>query len=284
MHKVARKLLRAVANYDPSYYDMYADPNEAFFARLYVERIARAAADAGLHPPATLLEAGCQTGRLAIPLATFGFQVTGIDTSGFALRRARHHARAAGVEAAFLQGDLMEVLQRQPPPQYDIVVCAEVIYLAQDLRAMAQVLAGAVRPGGLLCISHRPMCYYLIEALRHGYLATARRVLEQREGRFEGPFPERGEYNWQDEAGLRRLYNELGLRQIALYPIDRCAWLSGVNVSELTEAEREAWLEMELRAGDPSATCSRYVLVVASQPHHRDTEKQSTEAQKRNHQ
>ena len=267
MHNVARKLLRAVANYDPAYYDMYADPNEAFFARLYVERIARAAADAGIHPPSTLLDAGCQTGRLAIPFATFGFQVTGIDTSGFALRRAQHHARAAGVEAMWVQGDLMQVLRRQPVRQYDIVVCAEVIYLAQDIRAMAQVLSDAVRPGGLLCISHRPVSYYLIEALRHGDLATARRVVEQREGHFEGPFPERGEYNWQDEADLRRLYRELGLGEVALYPIDRCAWLSGVNVSQLTEAEREAWLELELRTDDPSALCSRYVLVIATKPH-----------------
>ena len=269
MHNVARKVLRAVANYDPAYYDMYADPNEAFFARLYVERIARAAADAGIHPPATLLDAGCQTGRLAIPFAKCGFQVTGIDTSGFALRRAKHHARDAGVAAAFVQGDLMEVLRRSPQPQYDLVVCAEVIYLTHDLRAMAQVLADAVRPGGLLCISHRPVAYYLIEALRHGDAATARRVLEQREGHFEGPFPERGDYNWQDATDLRRLYNELGLREVALYPIDRCAWLSGVNVSQLTEAQRDAWLEMELHAGEPSATCSRYVLVIATKPHHR---------------
>ena len=268
MGRVVRKVLRAVADYDPAYYDMYADPNEAFFARVYVERIIRAADEAGIRPPATLLEAGCQTGRLAIPFAQRGFRVTGIDTSGFALRRARRHARAAGVEATFVRGDLMEVLRREPRSQYDVVACAEVIYLAPDVRAMVEVLAGAVRPGGLLCISHRPVSYYLIEALRHGDAATARRVLEDRAGHFEGPFPERGDYNWQDDAELRGLYNALGLREVALYPIDRYAWLSGVNVSRLADAEREAWLAAELSAEVSTAACSRYVLVTAVTPHH----------------
>lgn len=266
MRRLLKKVLRAVANYDPTYYDMYADPNEAFFAQVYVERIARAADESGIHPPATLLEAGCQTGRLAIPFARRGFRVTGIDTSGFALRRARRHARQAGVQAGFVRGDLMQVLPREPRAQYDIVVCAEVIYLAADLRAMAQVLAESVRPGGLLCISHRPVSYYLIESLRRGDAAAARHALEHREGQFEGPFPERGSYNWQDAEGLRELYRELGLREVVLYPIDRYAWLSGVNVSQLASAERTAWFEAELGGSESLTSCSRYVLVIASKP------------------
>ena len=110
MHKTVRKVLRAVADYDPDYYDMYADPSEAMFAQLYLERIRRHAEEAGIRPPAAVLEAGCQAGRLVVPLAQLGFQVTGIDTSGFGLRRAREHAAAAGVRADFLKGDLQEVL------------------------------------------------------------------------------------------------------------------------------------------------------------------------------
>ena len=272
MHQIVRKLLRTVANHDPAYYDMYADPHEACFARLYVERIAHAAAEAGIRQPATLLEAGCQAGRLVVPLAQRGFRVTGIDTSGFALRRARRHARESGVAAAFRRGDLLEVLRRTPGCAYDVVVCAEVLYLAPNFREMVRALAGAVRPGGLLCISHRPVGYYFIEAIRHGDLATALRVLGSREGRFDGPFPERGYYNWQDEADLRRLYGELGFRDVALYPIDRYAWLSGIDVARLTGTEHDAWLELELRSDGLSAVSGRYTLVVAVKPHHRTTE------------
>ena len=39
MKRAVRKILRAVAGYDPDYYDMHDDPNERFFAQLYLERI-----------------------------------------------------------------------------------------------------------------------------------------------------------------------------------------------------------------------------------------------------
>jgi 2-polyprenyl-3-methyl-5-hydroxy-6-metoxy-1,4-benzoquinol methylase len=262
MQKLSRKILRAVADYDPDYYDMYADTNETFFAQLYLARIAQHADAAGIRPPATLLEAGCQAGRLVVPLAKLGFQVTGIDTSGFALRRAREHAKAAGVAATFMRGDLMEVLQGHPQRRYDIVVCAEVVYLSRRYREMVQVLARAVRPGGLLYVSHRTKFYYLLEALRQYDLSTAAAVLS----RSAGPFRDSAYYNWQTEDELRALYGTLGLRWIAMHPIDRFAWLSGVSPAKLTSAQRQQWLELELRSPVETGTCARYVLVVAAVP------------------
>lgn len=286
MQKAVRKILRAVADYDPDYYDMYADPNEAWFARLYVERILRHAAEADIRAPATepgtppaagsatgvpsiedrrptLLEAGCQAGRLVVPLAKRGFQVTGIDTSAFALRRAREHARAAGVTATFVQGDLIKVLRRSPRRRFDIVVCAEVVYLSPQYREMLEALAAAVRPGGLLCVSHRPKFYYLLEALRQYDLATAAEVLRK----SEGPFRDARYYNWQTEEELRALYRSLGLVWIAMHPIDRLAWLGGISLDRLTEEQRGEWLRWELeQPGEAAGTCARYVLVVAAQP------------------
>src|SRR3989338_11478539 len=124
VRKTVRKVLRTVANHDPDYYDMYLDPNEAFFAKLYVEHIMRHATAVGIRPGSTLLEAGCQAGRLVVPFAKLGFEVTGIDRSAFALRRAKAHAQAAGIRASFLRGDVVEIL-RNDHRQYDLVVCAE---------------------------------------------------------------------------------------------------------------------------------------------------------------
>jgi SAM-dependent methyltransferase len=264
-HKLLRKTLRTIAHYDPDYYDMHDDPNEAFFAQYYVERIVRHAEGAGIRPPATVLEAGCQAGRLVVPFAKRGFRVTGIDTSSFALRRAKQHARQAGVEVAFVQGNLTEVIPHQLQ-QYDLVICAEVVYLSSAHRAMLQVLVSAVKPGGLLCVSHRSSAYYLVEALRHRDFEAARIVLSGSEGRFPGPFPEAGCYNWQTEDELRALYKELGLARITLYPIDRFAWLTGTSPSDLTDEERQALLAIESEATEPPATCARYVLVIASKP------------------
>ena len=286
MHKVARKVLRVVADYDPDYYDMYQDPNEALFARLYVERIRRHAEGLGIRPPATepgaprsarggdgsagvggrprpaLLEAGCQAERLAVPFAKLGFRVTGIDTSGFALRRAREHAAAAGVEAEWLKGDLAEVLARHPGRRFDVVVCAEVLYLSPRYRELLRALTEAVRPGGLLCVSHRPRGYYLLEAIRQQDFSSAAEILS----RSEGSFRDSAYYNWQTDAELRTMYDALGLQWIACYPIDRLAWLSGISPSQLTGEQQARWLDLELRLPSGAEGWARYLLVVAAKP------------------
>ena len=121
-----------------------------------------------------------------------------------------------------------------------------------------------IRPGGLLCVSHRPRFYYLLEAARRGDLETAQQVLAGCEGYLEGPG--RGYYNWQTEDELRQLYRDLGLRWITVYPIDHVAWLAQVNPSQLSREQQEAWLQLELQSADGAAMCGRYALVVAAKP------------------
>ena len=111
---------------------------------------------------------------------------------------------------------------------------------------MLEAMAASLRPGGLLCVSHRPGLYYFVESLRHRDLPTARRTFTAREGELPGPFPERGYYNWQSEEELRSLYEGLGLRWVAVYPIDRYSWLSGVSPSRLSSLQQERWLQLEL--------------------------------------
>jgi 2-polyprenyl-3-methyl-5-hydroxy-6-metoxy-1,4-benzoquinol methylase len=262
LRRLTKKFLRAVADYDPDYYDMYADPSEACFAQLYIEQIARHAADAGIRPPARVLEAGCQAGRLVIPLAKLGFEVTGIDTSRFAIRRAQAHARKAGVKATFTHADLQGFLHQRHTPSYDIVTCAEVLYLSPQYRTLLQTLAHAVRPGGLLCVSHRPKWYYLLEALRTGDVATAAHILHDSEGAFR----DSTYYNWQNEEELHRLYASLGLPRIAIEPIDRLAWLSHLSLAQLTPAQQAQWLALERQLPYAVGQWARYLLVIATVP------------------
>ena len=262
--KIVKKLLRAVADYDPDYYDMHDDADEALYARLYLEPILSRLREAWILPPAKILDAGCQTGRLLVPLAKHGYAMTGIDTSGFALRRAKRHLQAVGADAELLRGDLMQRIK--PGDRYDAVICAEVLYLSKDYRQMLESLAGALKPGGLLCVSHRTPGYYLLEALRRRHWSAAPRLCESGEGPFESSSGKTDHFNWQTPETLRSVYESLGLGSIRLYPIDRFSWLALQRPSELSPDDQARWFKLETDSPAETGHLARYFLVIAASP------------------
>lgn len=61
------------------------------------------------HPAGRALDLGCGTGTNAITLARYGWQVTGVDFVGRAIRTARRKARQAGVKVDFRLGDVIRL-------------------------------------------------------------------------------------------------------------------------------------------------------------------------------
>src|SRR5208337_3932181 len=59
--------------------------------------------------PGRALDLGCGMGRHAIYLATHGWQVTGLDSAGHALRTARQRADRAGMDIDFVRGDVTRI-------------------------------------------------------------------------------------------------------------------------------------------------------------------------------
>ena len=57
-------------------------------------------------PGGTALELACGTGRLTVPLAERGFDITGLDNSDAMLEAAKAKADTRGVSAAFVLGDM----------------------------------------------------------------------------------------------------------------------------------------------------------------------------------
>ena len=57
----------------------------------------------------SVLELGCGTGRVSIPLARDGLRVTGVDYSDAMLDVARARSAVEGVRATWVQGDMREV-------------------------------------------------------------------------------------------------------------------------------------------------------------------------------
>src|SRR5215212_2491148 len=85
---------------DPLFYDRVVQP-PANSAPFYVDEAVRSGG--------AVLELACGTGRLLVPMAQAGLQVTGVDIVRPMLDRARAKATEAGVAIDLVQGDMRGV-------------------------------------------------------------------------------------------------------------------------------------------------------------------------------
>jgi hypothetical protein len=81
----------------------------------------------GIVPPASLLDAGCGTGRYAVELARRGFAVTGIDRSPALLAEARRRPVETAARVRFESGDLLEL---PAGTDLDAIVCRGVLNIS----------------------------------------------------------------------------------------------------------------------------------------------------------
>ena len=202
MAQFFRKLLRALANYDPSFCDMYEDAHAQVVAADYLRHIRHHVQEQLGNQRLSMLDAGCQAGRLLIPLAQDGHTMIGLDASKFAFRRVRHRVKTHRLAIRLIRGDLAHLPQWIKPASLDAVICTEVLYLCQDYRTLLRLLVEAVKPNGLLFVSHRPTLYYVARALLNGQPDQAAALLE----RSEGPSTDGAYHNWQTPEQLAALY------------------------------------------------------------------------------
>ncbi|MGG2199265.1 MULTISPECIES: class I SAM-dependent DNA methyltransferase [Paenibacillus] len=116
--------------------------------------------------PRTVVDLGCGTGSLAIPLAMLGHEVIGIDLSGDMLTIAQQKADTAQREAPFAKGGKLTLLQQDirewtigKPADAVVSFCDCLNYLLEpdDLAdAFRQTYAG-LAPGGIFAFDmHTP--------------------------------------------------------------------------------------------------------------------------------
>ena len=106
-----------------------------------------------------VLDVPCGIGRVGIPLARLGFDVTGVDISPHLVEEARRKASAYKVSAAsarFVVGDMRELGSSLEAAAFDVVlnVFTSIGYWSEedDLRFFREARA-ATRRGGLLLVS-----------------------------------------------------------------------------------------------------------------------------------
>jgi SAM-dependent methyltransferase len=105
-----------------------------------------------------VLELGCGTGRISVPVAKAGARIVGIDRSGPMLARARQRLRHSRLDASLLRGDIRYLPFRRA--QFHLVMAPYGILQSltreRDLTATLRSVAAVVRRGGLFAIDLVP--------------------------------------------------------------------------------------------------------------------------------
>ncbi len=261
--RLKRNIERHLLGKDPLFHDAYEDPAEQFYARLYLKYLFQTIDKEFRHQSLKILDFGCHTGRLSIPLARAGHQVTGVDSSRFYLKQADRHARQAGVHCRFLRGDGLGLIRRMPPESFDLIVCTEVLYQWKNFQDGVGEFLKALRPGGLLAASHRSRFFYLTQTIREKDFKTAQFLLTHSEGEIRNTY-----FNWQTPQELRTFYEEWGLDILLVRPIGTFSGNGGdgmakfCNLGELAASEREALFDIEAHDSEEFAGLGRYILVI----------------------
>jgi ubiquinone/menaquinone biosynthesis C-methylase UbiE len=107
---------------------------------------------AGAAGPLRALDVGCGTGIQSLRLASFGYQVLGLDTAPRLLARARAKLSAAGYSGArFVNADAVEVPAADA--SFDVAnCCGSTLSLVTHWRRALSEMARCLKPGGRLLL------------------------------------------------------------------------------------------------------------------------------------
>jgi SAM-dependent methyltransferase len=111
-------------------------------------------AERGVCPGASLLDAGCGTGRYAMELSRHAYVVHGIDKSPELVAQALRAADSVATSASFAIGDILE----GRPSRYDAILCRGVLndFIGASARTSAfEMFRRALRPNGVLVLDVR---------------------------------------------------------------------------------------------------------------------------------
>lgn len=139
-----------------------------------------------------VLDAGCGTGENALFLSDLGYEVTGIDAAGEAIRKAKEKSRGRRVPAVFLEWDALEISGLGK--RFDTIIDCGLFHVFSDEERPLYVegLSMVLVPGG----TFRMLCFSEMEPGEWGPRRVTQREIREafdrgwrvdtiREARFE---------------------------------------------------------------------------------------------------
>lgn len=114
---------------------------------------------------ASILELCCGTGRLTIPIAKDGYDISGVDYTPSMLEQAKAKASEAGLGIEFVEADIRALDLRK---KYDFIFIPfnsiHHLYRNEDLFKAFQVVRKHLKPGGLFLLDcFNPNIQYIVE-------------------------------------------------------------------------------------------------------------------------
>lgn len=126
-----------------------------------------------------VVDAGGGSGGFAVPLAELGHRVVVVDPSPDSLAALERRAAEAGVgdRVNGRQGDLDTLADAVGPAQADVLLCHDVLEIADDPRLGLAAISVVLRPGGLLSLLAANRSAAVLSRVLAGRLDAAEMVL-----------------------------------------------------------------------------------------------------------
>ena len=108
--------------------------------------------------PKTVIDIGCGDGRVLVPLASAGHQLTGIDIDEHAIEACRSRCSAQSLDPTLRTGDVMDVLPLPEP--VDAIVCSGQTFMlfsdVSDAVHLLKLCKQSLVHGGILIMDDIP--------------------------------------------------------------------------------------------------------------------------------